>query len=94
MGIAPYRTTVLVWRSASPTHPGRTIVANTAITRAPPARRATTAAVGLQPASISALANGPDDPNANADPTASIRPSRKSSTVARSFTVMGCTSGV
>ena len=63
-------TTVLAWRSASPTHPGRTTVANTAITRAPPASRAMTAAVGLQPASISALANGPDDPNANAEPTA------------------------
>ena len=42
--------------------PGLTMVAKTAITSAPPAIRAVTAAVGLQPASISALANGPDMP--------------------------------
>ena len=40
------------------------MVANTAMARAPPASRAVTAAVGLQPASISDLASGPDMPNA------------------------------
>ena len=56
------------------------MVAKTAITSAPPAIRAVTAAVGLQPASISALANGPDIPNDRAELTANTRPSRKWST--------------
>ena len=38
---------------------------------------AVTAAVGLQPASISDFAKGPDMPKVNADPTANSRPSRK-----------------
>jgi hypothetical protein len=58
-----------------------TIVAKTAIKIAPPASRAVTAAVALQPASISDFANGPDDPNVNAEATANNRPSRKWSTV-------------
>ena len=48
-----------------------------AITNAPPAIRAVTAAVGVQPASISALASGPDSPKVKAEPTANNRPSRK-----------------
>ena len=38
-----------------------------AISSAPPASRAVTAAVGLQPASISDLANGPEEPKAKAE---------------------------
>ena len=59
------------------------MVAKTAITSAPPASRAITAAVGLQPASISDLANGPEEPNANAEPTARTSPSLKWSHGAR-----------
>ena len=61
------------------------MVAKITITSAPPASRAVTAAVGLQPASISDLANGPDMPNVKAEPTANNRPSRKWSTAARWF---------
>ena len=53
------------------------MVAKTAMTSAPPASRAVTAAVGDQPASISDLAKGPDMPKVNADPMANSRPSRK-----------------
>ncbi|GAA2569106.1 hypothetical protein GCM10010409_52880 [Mycolicibacterium diernhoferi] len=42
---------------------------------APPASRAVTAAVGVQPASMSAFANGPDRPKANADVMANSSPS-------------------
>lgn len=61
---------------ASLTQPGRAKVAKIAMSSAPPASRAVTAAVGLQPASMRALANGPDEPNASAEPTANSRPSR------------------
>ena len=57
-------------------------VANSAIASAPPANRAVTAAVGLQPASISDLARGPDNPKLNAEAIANSSPSRKWSTVA------------
>ena len=53
-------------------------MANTAITTAPPASRAMTAAVGLQPASINALAKGPDMPKLSAEASANAMPSRKS----------------
>ena len=62
--------------SASRTQPRRTTVANTAITKAPPASRAVTAAVGLQPATISDLPSGPDIPKASAEPTAKASPAR------------------
>ena len=52
-------------------------MAASAITSAPPANRAVTAALGVQPAAISALAKGPDMPNVSADPTANAMPSRK-----------------
>ena len=85
--------TVLECCSASRNQSGLTMVAKMAITSAPPAILAVTAAVGLQPASISALANGPEEPKAKAEPTANNRPSRK-----WSLTVgcgrHGCTSGV
>ncbi len=51
-----------------------------AIASAPTAMRAVTAPVGLQPASISDLASGPDMPKLNAEPIANSRPSRKWST--------------
>src|SRR5262245_3713589 len=56
------------------------MVAKMAITSAPPAMRAVTAAVGLQPASINALASGPDSANDRAELTAKNMPSRKWST--------------
>ena len=56
---------------------GFAIVAKMAISSAPPASRAVTAAVGLQPASISDLANGPEEPKAKAEATANSKPSRK-----------------
>src|SRR5262249_17657727 len=74
-------TTVLPCRSASRIQSGLTTVAKIAIASAPPASRAMTAAVGLQPASISDLANGPDEPKAKAEATANRRPSRKGSCV-------------
>src|SRR3954452_997707 len=76
----PYATTVLECWMASRTQPGLMMLATIAITIAPPAIRAVTAAVGVQPASISALANGPERPNVKADRTANRRPSRKWST--------------
>ena len=65
------------WPRASRTQPGWTTVANTAMASAPPASRAVTAAVGLQPAVIRALANGPEQPKANAEPIANSRPALK-----------------
>jgi hypothetical protein len=56
------------------------MLANTAMTRAPQASLAVTAAVGLQPVSINVFARGPDMPNAKADATANSNPSRKWST--------------
>ena len=52
-----------------------------------------TAAVGLQPASISALANGPEEPNAKAEPD---REQQTEPEILRGAFVHGhgCTSGV
>ncbi len=69
--------TVRAWSRASRIQSGLTMVAKTAITSAPPASRAVTAAVGDQPATISDLAKGPDMPKVNAEPIANSRPSRK-----------------
>src|SRR6476469_2107628 len=82
MGTRPYATTVLACAKASRNQSGFITVANSAINNAPPANRAVTAAVGLQPASISDLPRGPDNPNVKADPTANSSPRRKWSTVA------------
>src|SRR5271165_4065511 len=59
---------------ASPSHPRWTIVANSAITRAPPTSRAVTAAMGVQPASINGFANGPDIAKLKAEPIALATP--------------------
>ncbi len=69
--------TVLRCCRASRNQSGLTMVAKMAITTAPSAIRAVTAAVGVQPASISDLASGPDIPKVKAEPTANTRPSRK-----------------
>ena len=61
-------------RRASAIHPGRSTVATTASAIAPPANRAMTAAVGVQPASISALANGPESPKVSAEVSAKASP--------------------
>src|SRR5882724_10231831 len=79
--------TVLACCRASRNQSGLTMAAKMAISSAPPASRAVTAAVGLQPASINDLAKGPEDPKAKAEPTASNRPSRKWSTVGRGVVV-------
>ena len=63
------------------------MVAKTAIAMAPPASRAVTAAVGLQPASISDLPRGPDMPKANAEPMANSMPTRKWSAAGRTSVV-------
>ena len=58
-------------------HPGLISVAATASTSAPPASRASTAAVGDHPASISDFARGPDMPKVSAEAAANSIPRRK-----------------
>src|SRR5258705_10987432 len=62
---------------ASRGQPRCTIVANSAIARAPPAIRAVAAAMGVQPAAIRAFANGPEVPKVTAEATAKAIPNRK-----------------